>query len=64
MLDRRHWRCRSAIPVLVGLFANYGHPEVIIFDRRPDIAGAIINMVRDRAAAGHRFADGDIDGDC
>jgi hypothetical protein len=47
----------------VGLFANYGHPEVIIFDRRPDIAHVIINMVRDRAAAGHRFADGDIDGD-
>jgi Domain of unknown function (DUF4262) len=47
----------------VGLFANYGHPEVIIFDWRPEIAGSIINMVRDRAAAGHRFADGDIDGD-
>ena len=45
----------------VGLFANYGHPELIIFDRRPDIAGIIINLVRDRAAAGHRFADGDID---
>ena len=31
----------------VGLFAKYGHAEVMIFDWRPEIAGSIINMVRD-----------------
>lgn len=42
----------------VGLYLNYGHPELIIFGL-PDGAGSIINNVRNRAAAGHIFADGD-----
>lgn len=44
----------------VGLFANYDHPELIMFGMPPDNAQAIINDVRDRVAAGHKFADGDI----
>jgi hypothetical protein len=44
----------------VGLFANYGHPELIIFGMGPDITVPIINDIRDRVAAGQKFADGDI----
>jgi Domain of unknown function (DUF4262) len=44
----------------VGLFANYGHPELIIFGQSADNAHIIINLVRDRVAAGHEFVDGDI----
>jgi hypothetical protein len=44
----------------VGLFGNYGHPELIIFGQRSDDACILINLIRDRAAAGHRFADGEI----
>jgi hypothetical protein len=47
----------------VGLFANYGHPELIIFGLRSENAQAIINDVRDRVAAGQKFADGDISDD-
>jgi hypothetical protein len=47
----------------VGLFANFAHPELIIFGLRPENAQAIINDVCDRAAAGHKFADGDISDD-
>lgn len=44
----------------VGLSANYGHPELIIFGLAPDDAHAIINDVRDRVAVGRRFVDGDL----
>jgi hypothetical protein len=47
----------------IGLFANYGHAELVIFGLRADIAQTIINDVRDRAAAGHQFVDGDISDD-
>ncbi|WP_213769558.1 DUF4262 domain-containing protein [Bradyrhizobium sp. dw_78] len=47
----------------IGLFLNYGHPELIIFGMRPESAQLIINDVRDRAAAGHTFVDGDISDD-
>ena len=57
---------RDAVPEFafsIGLFANYGHPEVILFATRPEDAQSIINDVRDRAAAGQKFADGDISDD-
>ena len=47
----------------VGLFANYDHPELILFGMHPENAHAIINDVRDRVAAGQKFADGDISDD-
>jgi Domain of unknown function (DUF4262) len=47
----------------VGLFANYDHPELIMFGMRPEDGHSIINDVRDYAATGHKFADGDISGD-
>ncbi|MGY3456899.1 hypothetical protein ACVWW5_002349 [Bradyrhizobium sp. LM3.4] len=44
----------------IGLFLNYGHPELIIFGQRSENAQAIINLVRDRVAVGRTFVDGDI----
>jgi Domain of unknown function (DUF4262) len=47
----------------VGLFANYDHPELIMFGMRPKDGHAIINDIRDRVAAGQKFRDGDISDD-
>ena len=47
----------------IGLYLNYGHPELIIFGQSARNAQAIINLIRDRAAAGYSFVDGDISGD-
>jgi hypothetical protein len=47
----------------VGLFANYDHPELILFGMAPRTAQLIINDVRDRVAVGQKFADGDISDD-
>lgn len=44
----------------IGLFANYDHPELVIFGLRAENAQIIINDVCGRAAAGRKFADGDI----
>jgi hypothetical protein len=44
----------------IGLFANYDHPELILFGMRGENASAIINEVRDHVRAGRKFADGDI----
>lgn len=44
----------------IGLFLNYGHPEVIIFGLESADFGAVINDIRDRAAAGRGFAAGDV----
>ncbi len=44
----------------IGLFANYGHAELAIFGLRSDNAQIIINDVRDRVAADHKFVDGDV----
>jgi len=44
----------------IGLFANYSHPEVIIFGLNSNNGPVIINDVRDRVAAGQKFADSDI----
>lgn len=47
----------------VGLFANYGHPELILFGLSAEDARVIINEVRDRVAKGHAFVDGDLSGE-
>jgi len=44
----------------IGLYLNYGHPELFIFGQGAGNAQAIINLVRDRVAGGHAFADGDV----
>lgn len=44
----------------VGLFRNFGQPEIIIMGLPADRAHAIINLVRDEARAGRRFAEGDV----
>jgi uncharacterized protein DUF4262 len=44
----------------VGLFLNYGHPELIIFGLPSENAQIVINHVRDHVSDGRRFADGDI----
>jgi hypothetical protein len=47
----------------IGLFANYSHPELIIFGLNSNNGSLIINDVRDRVAAGQKFADGDVSDD-
>jgi uncharacterized protein DUF4262 len=47
----------------IGLYLNYGHPELIIFGLPSENACGIINDVRDHAAAGRRFTGGDISAD-
>jgi Domain of unknown function (DUF4262) len=47
----------------IGLYLNYGHPELIIFGLPSGNSTGIINDVRNRAAAGHKFSDGDISND-
>jgi hypothetical protein len=44
----------------IGLFANYGHPELILIGMNGENAGPIINEVRDHVAKGRTFADGEI----
>jgi Domain of unknown function (DUF4262) len=43
----------------IGLFLNYGQPEVVLFGLRPQQQGTLINDVRDHAARGERFVAGD-----
>jgi len=47
----------------IGLYLNYGHPELIIFGLPSDNASSIINDVRDRVAAGHSFGNGAVSDD-
>jgi hypothetical protein len=44
----------------IGLFANYGQAEVVIFGFEGRDAARIINIVRDLAAAGRKFVAGDV----
>jgi Domain of unknown function (DUF4262) len=44
----------------IGLFLNYGQAELVIFGLATDDACAIINTVRDRAAAGQIYSAGDV----
>jgi hypothetical protein len=47
----------------IGLYLNYAHAELVMFGLDPGDAGAVINRVRDRAAAGRRYAAGDVSDD-
>ena len=44
----------------IGLYLNYAHAELVLFGLDPKDACAVINAVRDRAAAGQRYIAGDI----
>jgi hypothetical protein len=43
----------------IGLFLNYGQPEIVLFGLRPEQQGALINDVRDHAARGECFVASD-----
>jgi len=47
----------------IGLALNYGQAEIVIFGLAPSQAAAIINIVRDEAASGKKYVDGDISSD-
>ena len=47
----------------IGLALNYGQAEIIIVGMEPTKATKIINIVRDDAAAGKTYADGDLSPD-
>jgi Domain of unknown function (DUF4262) len=47
----------------IGLFKNYGHPEVIAFGLPLDRLHALLNLVGDEAKAGHRRSPGDVSAD-
>ena len=47
----------------IGLFKNYGHPEVIAFGLPPDRLHALLNLVGDEAKSGCRRSPGDISAD-
>jgi len=49
---------RSDFSYSVGLYANYGHPEIVILGLPSATAMGLINMVRDRAASGAPVEDG------
>ena len=44
----------------IGLYLNYAHAELVMFGLDPTDACAVINAVRDRAAAGRRYRAGDV----
>jgi hypothetical protein len=44
----------------VGLFANYDHPELILFGLPGEQAMTVMNEVRDHVADGRKFIDGEI----
>jgi hypothetical protein len=47
----------------IGLALNYGQAEIVIFGMSPRQATQIINIVRDHAAAGKNYFDGDVSTD-
>jgi hypothetical protein len=47
----------------IGLALNYGHAEIVIFGIDPSVASRIINTVRDQAAVGKKYVDGDLSSD-
>jgi Domain of unknown function (DUF4262) len=46
-----------------GLALNYGQAEIVIFGMSPRHATRIINIVRDDAASGKKYVDGDVSDD-
>jgi hypothetical protein len=47
----------------IGLALNYGQAEIVIFGMSPSKAATIINIVRDDAAKGKTYADGEVSSD-
>jgi hypothetical protein len=47
----------------IGLALNYGQAEIVIFGLAPSKAAAIINIVRDDAAAGKKYVANDVSSD-
>jgi hypothetical protein len=47
----------------IGLFLNYGQPEIVVFGLDGSDAAAFINDIRDRAAKGQRYVAGDVSDD-
>jgi uncharacterized protein DUF4262 len=47
----------------IGLALNYGHPEIIITGMDAPTASKLINIVRDEAASGKKYVDGDLSSD-
>jgi hypothetical protein len=47
----------------IGLFLNYGHPEIVIFGLTRSDSADFINDIRDRAAKGRLYAAGDVSDD-
>ncbi len=44
----------------IGLFLNYGHPEIMVFGLDGKDAAAFINEICERAVKGQRYAAGDV----
>ncbi|MGY3030939.1 hypothetical protein ACVIIV_000109 [Bradyrhizobium sp. USDA 4354] len=44
----------------IGLYLNYAHAELVMFGLAGNDAAKVINAIRDRAAAGRSYADGDV----
>ncbi|MDE2329432.1 MAG: DUF4262 domain-containing protein [Bradyrhizobium sp.] len=47
----------------IGLALNYGQAEIIIFGMDPRKSARIINIVRDHAASGKKYVDGEVSSD-
>lgn len=47
----------------IGLALNYGQAEIVIFGMEASKASKIINIVRNDAASGQKYADGDVSHD-
>lgn len=47
----------------IGLALNYGQAEIVVFGLEPTKAAKIINIVRDGAALGKKYLDGDVSTD-
>jgi hypothetical protein len=47
----------------IGLALNYGQAEIVIFGMDASTASRIINVVRNEAASGKKYADGDLSSD-
>jgi len=44
----------------IGLYLNYAHAELVMFGLAGSDAAKVINVIRDRAAAGRSYAAGDV----
>jgi hypothetical protein len=42
----------------IGLYLNFGHPEVIVFGLKPEVAGRVLNHIRELARGGETIGSG------